>query len=228
MRLPQRYKRSPHQDPGEQHDIILPAHPSQADFDVKGNTEIHCKGEFELLHTDTESMGRGPSYPRYTITHRKTWVERLEDLERRSLGTGIVSFINNNFLAGWRAGLLRAFMFSLAALLVNVSVFLWLFFEFNSTHAPGIIRKSSCTEIGRIEMAIKVGLNVISTLILGASTYAMQGTTSPTRKEVDKAHTKGKWLEIGTQSWRNLAYVSRMHVAIWGVLAFTSLPLHLV
>ncbi|KAF3045132.1 hypothetical protein E8E12_009612 [Didymella heteroderae] len=79
-----------------------------------------------------------------------------------------------------------------------------------------------------METGIKVALNVVSTLILGASTYAMQGTTAPTRHEVDTAHERGKWLEIGTQSWRNLSYVSRRHATIWSVLALTSLPLHLV
>ncbi|RAR05685.1 serine threonine protein kinase [Stemphylium lycopersici] len=42
--------------------------------------------------------------------------------------------------------------------------------------------------------------------VLGASTYAMQGLTSPSRKEVDATHAKGKWLEIGTSSVRNLLH----------------------
>lgn len=197
-------------------------------MDTKNDVEAHYSSINESMRADTEYMGAGPGNPRYTITHRKTWVERLENLEQQRFGTQIVSSIYDNFVAGWRAGLNRSFIFSLAALLVNACVFLWLFFTFDRTRGVGLISTSNCEEISRMETGIKVGLNVISTLILGASTYAMQGTTAPTREEVDRAHMKGKWLEIGTQSWRNLSYVSKRHATIWGVLAFTSLPLHLV
>ena len=228
MRLPQRFKRVPHREPGEVQDIILPVYPSQTKMDFQNDIETHYIGSFEPMRTNTEYTGGASGNLGYTIIHRKTWIEQLENLEHRRFGTRIVSFFYNNFIAGWRAGLLRAFLFSLGALLANVSVFFWLFFEFDDVKGTGLIRTSNCTEIGRMETGIKVGLNIVSTLILGASTYAMQGTTSPTRKEVDKAHKKGKWLEIGTQSWRNLVYVSKRHAAIWVVLAVTSLPLHLV
>lgn len=194
-------------------------------MDAKSTMETHHTS-FEPMHENTEYTAGAYSTLRYTITHRKTWVERLESFEHQRFGTRVTSFMYDNFIAGWRAGLLRAFLFSLTALLVNVSIFLWLFFEYDDVN--GTIHTADCKVVGRMETGIKVGLNIISTLILGASTYAMQGTTSPTRTEVDKAHKKGKWLEIGTQSWRNLIHVSKRHAAIWSVLAVTSLPLHLV
>lgn len=203
-------------------------YPSHTKMDTKNDAEAHYTSINEAMRTNTEYMGAAYGIPRYTVTHRKTWVERLEDLEQQNFGTRVISTIYDNFVAGWRAGLNRSFMFSLAALIVNACVFLWLFFTFDRVRGVGLITISRCGKVYRLETGIKAGLNVISTLILGASTYAMQGTTAPTREEVDKAHKKGKWLEIGTQSWRNLSYVSRRHVAIWGVLASTSLPLHLV
>lgn len=228
MRLPQRFQRVPHQEPGEDQDIILPAYPSQTKSDIKSDIETSSSGFDKAIHANTKYMGRTSGDLHYTVTHRKTWIERLENLEHQRFGTRVISFIYNNFIAGWRAGLHRSFLFSLAALLVNASVFLWLYFKFEHIGGTGTLSTSNCGDISRIEAGTKVGLNVISTMILGASTYAMQGTTSPTREEVDRAHKKGKWLEIGTQSWRNLSYVSRRHATIWGVLAFTSLPLHLL
>lgn len=210
---------------GGHQDTRLSIDPSQTNTNAKTDIETNCR---ELGTTDSEYIGAPPSNARYDILRRKTLVEEIEDFERRRLGTRIVSIVYNNVLAGWRAGLLRAFVFSLAALIVNIVVFLWLFLHFNTTGGIGLLSTSNCTEVGAIQTAIKISLNVVSTLILGASTYAMQGTTSPTREEVDRAHKKGRWLEIGTQSWRNLSYVSKKNVSIWVVLALTSLPLHLV
>ncbi|KAF9696725.1 hypothetical protein EKO04_005443 [Ascochyta lentis] len=227
MRLPQRFKRLTSQEPGEDQDIMLPVYPSQTKMDVRRNMETYNDSSFEPMRTDI-AYTAGDYNTGFPVTHRKTRVERLEAFERRRFGTQILSFLYDNFIAGWRAGLLRAFLFSLAALVLNISVFLWLLLEYGPVRGTGLIRTSNCNEVGKMETGIKVGLNIISTLILGASTYAMQGTTAPTREEVDCAHAKGKWLEIGTQSWRNLIYVSKRHASIWSVLAVTSLLLHLV
>ncbi|UPX09651.1 uncharacterized protein EKO05_0000336 [Ascochyta rabiei] len=197
-------------------------------MDVNNNVETYHSSSWEPMRTDTEYTAGAYTTVGLPITHHKTWVEHLEEYEHRRFGTGILSFLYNNFVAGWRAGLLRAFLFSLAALALNISIFLWLFLEYGPVRGNGTINTSNCDEVGNLETGIKVGLNVVSTLILGASTYAMQGTTAPTREEVDSAHSKGKWLEIGTQSWRNLIYVSKRHASIWSILAITSLPLHLV
>ncbi|KAF2631727.1 hypothetical protein BU25DRAFT_195561 [Macroventuria anomochaeta] len=228
MRLPQRFERVPHQEPGEDQDIVLPAYPSQTKLDIKSDMKTYQSDRFEPIRTDTEYTAGAYMTEEYTITHRKTWVERLEEYEHRHFGTHILSFFYENLISGWRAGLLRAFTVSVLALIVNISIFAWLSSRFNLESGTGLIHTGKCNEVGNMETGIKVGLNVLSTLILGASTYAMQGTTAPTREEVDNAHAKGKWLEIGTQSWRNLGYVSKKHATIWSVLALTSLPLHLV
>lgn len=225
MRLSQHFKRVILQIPGWTNSTQLSADSSRTNVDVKNNIDTTCK---EVSNTDPRYVDGPSSNAAYNFVRRKTRIEELEDFEQRRFGTRIISIVYNNVLAGWRAGLLRAFLFSLAALLVNMSVFLWLFLHFNTVGGIGLLRTSSCTEVSAIQTAIKVSLNIVSTLILGASTYAMQGTTSPTREEVDKAHGQGKWLEIGTQSWRNLFYVGKKHVTIWLVLALSSLPLHLV
>ncbi|KAF1931586.1 uncharacterized protein M421DRAFT_55896 [Didymella exigua CBS 183.55] len=228
MRLPQRFKRVPHQEPAEDQDIILPAYPSQPKLDVKGDVELYRNDGFESVRVDTEYIAGAHATEGYQLPHGKSWVEVLEDRELHYFGTRLISVFYNNVVSGWRAGLLRAFLASLLALIANVCVFAWLVRRNNPEDGTGTIHTAACGAISTLETGIKVALNVISTLILGASTYAMQGTTAPTRDEVQSAHKKGKWLEIGTQSWRNLSYVSKRHATIWSVLAFTSLPLHLV
>lgn len=225
MRLPQRFKRVPDQDQGEDRDTILLPYPSQTQLDSQSNMEIAHSGSFQSMRTDTAGAY---STVGHTNFHPKSIVERLEDLEYRHFGTRILSFFYNNFVAGWLAGLLRAFLLSLSALITNISIYAWLFVTYNTVHGSGTITTAHCSEVSRMETGIKLGLNIFSTLILSAPTVAMQGTTSPTREDVDRAHLKGEWLEIGTQSWRNLIHVSKRNAGIWGVLAITSLPLHLV
>ena len=56
----------------------------------------------------------------------------------------------------------------------------------------------------------------------------MQRLSAPTRKEVDKAHQKHTWVDIGVPSLRNLFFVSRWRTIGWFILAASSLPLHLL
>lgn len=228
MRLPQRFKRLPREESTDDQDIILPIYPSQTRSDMKGDVEVCGNNGFEPMRVNTEYTAEGYANEGYNMTRHRTWVEVLEHHEHHYFGTHIITFFYENVVSGWRAGLLRSFLASLLALIANICVFAWLLRRHNLEEGTGTIHAATCGEVSSMETGIKIALNVVSTLILGASTYAMQGTTAPTRDEVDTAHKNAKWLEIGTQSWRNLSYISRRHAIIWTVLALTSLPLHLV
>lgn len=52
--------------------------------------------------------------------------------------------------------------------------------------------------------------------------------SSPTREDIDRAHAKGDWLDIGVLSMRNLRKLGGAKVYLSLVLAVTSLPIHLV
>lgn len=71
-------------------------------------------------------------------------------------------------------------------------------------------------------------INILSTLLLGASNYSMQCLSSPTRSEIDKAHRQKLWLDIGVPSVRNLRRISASRIALWWLLAASSIPLHLL
>ncbi|KAH7068666.1 hypothetical protein FB567DRAFT_599060 [Paraphoma chrysanthemicola] len=178
-------------------------------------------------HADTEYSAAAYNSAGYTISHRRTLVERVEDYEKKRFGSHYFGTFYDTFIGGWRAGLIRSFLLSLVALLTNISIYVWLFTKFDAQSGSASIMRGSCAQIRGINTGIHAALNVLSTLILGASTYAMQGLTAPTRDEVDKAHAKGKWVEIGTQSIRNLFYSRKRNVWIWAVLGLTSMPFHL-
>jgi hypothetical protein len=223
MRLPQRFKRLPSEEPREEQNMPLPIYPSQTKIDVKSDP----KAGFPV-YTDTEYSAANYNTTGFTVTHHRTIIEQVEDYERQRFGTRYFGTFYDVFLGGWRAGLLRAFIFSFVALMVNISIYTWLFRRYHSTAGTSTIKSGPCDMIRGVNTGIHAALNIASTLILGASTYAMQGMTAPSRQELDAAHAKGKWMEIGTQSVRNLFYIRKRNAWVWTLLAFTSLPFHLL
>ena len=77
---------------------------------------------------------------------------------------------------------------------------------------------------------IHLGINIVSTLLLGASNYCAQLLVAPTRSEVDRAHEKKDWLDIGVPSFRNLwkRRIARKRKATWTLLMISSVFLHLI
>ena len=88
------------------------------------------------------------------------------------------------------------------------------------------LSRGSCSKMSNINTGVHVVINVLSTLLLGASNLCMQLLVAPTRSEIDKAHARFKWLNIGVPSIKNLRYIDRHRVRICLLLAISSLPLH--
>ncbi|GME32262.1 uncharacterized protein LTHEOB_759 [Neofusicoccum parvum] len=90
------------------------------------------------------------------------------------------------------------------------------------------IRTGDCGKIERMGSVIHLAINAASTLLLGASNYSMQVLSAPTRKDIDEAHRRGSWLDIGVLSIRNFASIRGKKLWLWLALGFSSVPLHLV
>ncbi|KAF2029335.1 hypothetical protein EK21DRAFT_67929, partial [Setomelanomma holmii] len=86
----------------------------------------------------------------------------------------------------------------------------------------------SCTTALKLNTYVHFLINVLSTLILSSSNLFMQHLLSPTRAEVDKVHKQQLWVAIGIYNWGNLRFISCRNRVLWTVLAFSSLPLHLL
>ena len=56
----------------------------------------------------------------------------------------------------------------------------------------------------------------------------MQCLAAPTREELDRAHGRHSWLDIGVNSVRNLWRINTVRALLWLVLAVSSLPFHLL
>lgn len=72
-------------------------------------------------------------------------------------------------------------------------------------------------------------INVLSTVMLGASNYCMQCLVSPSRAEADEARSQRRWVSIGIPNILDLIWRQRGKRQVLGwVLLVTSLPVHLM
>ena len=130
--------------------------------------------------------------------------------------------------SGWRTGLMISLGCTGVVFVLNLVLNLWAIRKFGIPNRNGILVQGECSKTRTASIWIHLAINILSTLLLGASNYCMQILTAPTRHEIDRAHAKGRWLDIGILSIRNLRWISIERVCIWTLLALTSLPLHLV
>jgi hypothetical protein len=130
---------------------------------------------------------------------------------------------------GWRMGVLAGCVMSAFVLSCNIAILI-AGSQIHGGYKQGIadLVSGSAPDISRWSTAAHLIINVFSTILLGASNYTMQVLSSPTRNDIDKAHTKRKWLDVGILSMRNLGTIPRKRAMLWGVLAFSSVPLHLL
>ena len=64
--------------------------------------------------------------------------------------------------------------------------------------------------------------------VLSGSNYTQQCLAAPTRGEIDAAHAKRQWMDIGVPSVRNLLRIKRERTLLWIAIGFMSIPLHLL
>jgi hypothetical protein len=101
-------------------------------------------------------------------------------------------------------------------------------FDIDTTGTFGTLYVGQCDVAQNLNLWFHLLINILSTLLLGASNYAMQLLASPTRNDVDRAHARGVYLDIGISSVRNLRYVGRKKAAMWWTLGVCSTCLHLL
>ncbi|PLB45493.1 hypothetical protein P170DRAFT_389378, partial [Aspergillus steynii IBT 23096] len=85
-----------------------------------------------------------------------------------------------------------------------------------------------CTRSSHWATGLHVVINVLSTILLGASNYVMQCLGAPSRTDIDQAHSKSRWLDIGTFSLRNFAVMGIRRKILWLLLLISSTPIHMV
>jgi hypothetical protein len=89
-------------------------------------------------------------------------------------------------------------------LLLNFVFTIWVASTSESGSKVSTIYEGECGTMRKADSWLHIAINAMGTRLLGASNYTMQCLGSPTRSEVDVAHSMGRYLDIGLPSLGNL------------------------
>ncbi|KAL4966624.1 uncharacterized protein BDV14DRAFT_207919 [Aspergillus stella-maris] len=129
---------------------------------------------------------------------------------------------------GWQATLYLGSIASFTVLIMNLSMVLWAYLRHTEPgQGKNVLYEGDCDRSKALSSGVHFLINALSTALLSASNFAMQCLSAPTRKDVDRAHARKKWLDIGVPSIRNLWRIPRSRLFMWLCLVWTSVPLHL-
>ena len=95
-------------------------------------------------------------------------------------------------------------------------------------HGIGVLYTGACKNVERSATLLAIPINVISTILVATSNYVMQCLSAPTRKDIDRAHAAGSYLNIGISSVHNLIHNVSWKSGLWIVLVITTVPIHLL
>lgn len=133
------------------------------------------------------------------------------------------------YIHGWRGGVLIGVLSTALVFLFNLVVIVVAITRRPEPYSNRtLLFEGDCAQANRLNTVAHFIINAWGTIVLGASSYCMQCLSAPTRKEVDIAHSRRKWLDIGVLSIRNLRSIDFKRVILWVLLACSSLPLHLL
>jgi len=131
--------------------------------------------------------------------------------------------------SGWKFGTLGGVFCAAVVFFVNLMTLVTTSARHEQRDDGSIaIYEGSCEKTRRLNVGIHALINILATALLSSSNYCMQCLSAPTREDVDKAHARRKWLDIGVLSVRNLGGIPPLRVVLWSLLAATSIPIHLL
>ena len=131
-------------------------------------------------------------------------------------------------LSGWEMGMILAVSADLAVLVIVLALTLVAALRFPRDGLRATLIDDDCDPVRKWSTWLHLGINIVSTILLATSSYAMQCLTSPTREEINRTHLRGRCMDIGVPSFGNLLKTSRHRMLLWLVIVLSSLPLHLL
>lgn len=135
---------------------------------------------------------------------------------------------SNKYRSGWRSTVVWQIVLGLSILILNFALTIWCYAALHIEKGVATIYQGPCAKTKDLVTVLHLAICILSSLLLGASNYCMRILSAPTRKEVDAAHAKRKWLSIGVASIKNLLYVDRRKTFVYILLGVSSIPLHLL
>jgi hypothetical protein len=155
---------------------------------------------------------RNPWGKKPNVLHEKTKDGGPDGSERRS--------------RQWKSRCFIASVFMGSVLIIHVVFMIWAAQRSSGGANIGTIYQGECATVDNINTGLHVLINITTIIATMASACGMYFLSSPTRKEVDEAHARGRSLDIGVLSLRNLRTWKKK--VLFGVLIISSLPIYLL
>jgi hypothetical protein len=173
-------------------------------------------------------MAGGPIYQPFIDDRNQSDVEESNSM----LETQTKMRKKNKDFPKWRRTMVLWLSVAVAIFITNLVFTVWAYTQASNDDLTLIYNRNlyegNCSKTRSLNTWLHLVINILSTLLLSGSNYCMQCLLSPTRKEVDQAHSNHAWLDIGVLSVRNLRRISKLRVALWSLLCLSSLSLHLL
>ena len=95
--------------------------------------------------------------------------------------------------SGWRFSVASGCGATIFVLICNIALAGWSSGKPKSNTNNLLLYTGDCAEMKRIDTLSHLAINVLSTILLGASNYSMQVLVAPTRENIDAAHPQGRY-----------------------------------
>ena len=129
---------------------------------------------------------------------------------------------------GYHFGVLCCALAAGIELLLNIILSIVIDTNYGISDGFATLQDGDCNKTKWLNLWLHLLINALSTLLLGASNYSMQCLSAPTRQDLDAAHRRHIWMDIGVPSVRDILRISRPRRLLWCLLVLSSIPLHLI
>ncbi|CUS15055.1 unnamed protein product, partial [Tuber aestivum] len=185
--------------------------------------------KWTAVSLDDDNYGRGG---RRGVGSKSSSMEllTLESESTRGWSNSFSSAWKPVWYTGWHTGVLGCAASVVLVLLINVALTIYAAAnpEYKMRGGVGTLYSGDCNRSRTIGLWLHLGINALSTLLLSGSNYTQQCLAAPTRSEIDAAHMRRRWMDIGVPSVRNLFRIKLERRLLWIAIGFTSIPLHLL
>lgn len=190
---------------------------------AQNSTQTH---QHQYMYSQQQAQPQPPPYTtNSTIDPQKTANVRYNPVEQAHIQEK-----DKGRFSGFRVSLT---IFSFAALLVlaaNIGISIYCVRQYGNKPTTSFkpVYTGDCKKTKQLNTVVHLIINILSSVLLTGSNFSMQVLTAPTRPQIDQAHSKRTWLDIGVPSLRNLKSMGRKRLVLWSLILISSAPLHLV
>ncbi|KAF4458018.1 hypothetical protein F53441_172 [Fusarium austroafricanum] len=162
------------------------------------------ESQLDFIHSASNSPGNSrPGTPR--AEREKMLVEERPQPTR-------------SLITGWRAGVAVNMFLAFLILVASIVCLAIASAQGHMSTWGSSLMEGSSTTVEGIARGIVAAVNVFAIVLIAGANYVVQILNSPTRAEVDNAHSTFKWLDIGIPSLRNMSLISSTRATLSGVM----------